>query len=293
MKLSFNTWLYGQANGWLPLRSLEDTVDTLAEIGYDGVEIGAAAPHAYPPFVDAERRAQIRRHVERRGMEVSALCPALGGAAGYNAASPDRAEREATFEYHAQCIELAHDLACEHVVWIAGWTRYGQLRTSAWEHAVDQLVRCAEIAEPLGVKLIVEPTSQVSDLTDNAGDVLRLMADAGVGNDVAKVMLDTIHVFHRRDDVRAQIREAGAQLGYMHLSDVDRLAPGDRTDFRPVIDELKLVGYDGWLTMEIGFTQREPNPDAIARAAHEYVSSILDPDDSRLAPWRTRPEAGR
>jgi protein FrlC len=286
MRLSFNSWLYGQAFGWQPVRSFEDTVDTLAEIGYDGIEIGAGAPHGYPNHLDADRREAMKQHVDRRGLEVSALCPALGGAAGYNPASPDRPERESGEQYLTECIQLAHDLDCANVIWLAGWTRYGQDREEAWKYAVEALQKSADIARPLGVNLAVEPTSEVSDVIEHAGDTLRLLRDADVGPDAAGVMLDTIHVFYRGDDIRAQLREAGDRLTYVHISDVGRAAPGTHTDFRGVGDECKLIGYDGWLSMEIGFPVRDHNPDGITRQAWEYMTSIMDPENTRLAPWR-------
>ncbi|MEA2379975.1 MAG: hypothetical protein QOD13_3882, partial [Thermoleophilaceae bacterium] len=45
MKLSFNTWVFCSFPAWLPTRSLDDVIDELAAAGYDGIEIGAAAPH--------------------------------------------------------------------------------------------------------------------------------------------------------------------------------------------------------------------------------------------------------
>jgi len=115
VKLSFNSWLYGSAFGWQPTRSLEDTIDTLAEIGYDGIEIGAAAPHGYPGHLDSGRRKAINQHLESRGIEVSALCPALGGAQGYNPAAPEKEERDANLQYITECCQLAHDINCENV----------------------------------------------------------------------------------------------------------------------------------------------------------------------------------
>ncbi|AWT51476.1 sugar phosphate isomerase/epimerase family protein [Mycolicibacterium smegmatis] len=133
---------------------------------------------------------------------------------------------------------------------------------------------------------MVEPTAQVSDLTDDAGDVKRLIEEAGVDREPVKVMLDTLHVFYRQDDIRAQIREAGTDLGYVHLSDVDRRPPGASTDFSSVIDELNLVGYNGWLTMEIGFTHRDVDPDGTARSALAHIRGVLSGSESRIAPWR-------
>lgn len=226
MKLSFNSWLYGQAFGWQPTRSFEDTVDTLAEIGYDGIEIGAGAPHGYPAHLDAARRTEMLEHVADRGLEVSALCPALGGAPGYNPASPDRPERESGDQYIAECIQLAHDLECANVIWLPGWTRYGQDRGEAWRYAAEALEKAAAVAQPLGVHLCIEPTSEVSDVIEHAGDSLRLLDDAGVAPEVAGVMLDSIHVFYRGDDIRAQLREAetGSPTSTSRMSAVRRRA---------------------------------------------------------------------
>jgi protein FrlC len=292
MKLSFNSWLYGQAFGWQPLRSFEDTVDTLAEIGYDGIEIGAGAPHGYPAQLDAARRKEMKAHLDLRGMEVSALCPALGGAPGYNPASPDKAERDAGVQYIDECIQLAHDLECANVMWLPGWTRYGQDREEAWRYAVEGLQKAAVTAEKLGVHLPIEPTSEVSDVVEHAGDILKFLRDAGVGPERGGVMLDSIHVFYRGDDIRAQLREAGDRLSYIHISDVGRAAPGTHTDFRGLVDECKLIGYDGWLSMEIGFPVRDRNPDGITRQAFEYMTSIMDPENTRIASWRSLPTRG-
>ena len=68
----------------------------------------------------------------------------------------------------------------------------------------------------------------------------------------------------------------GDMLGYVHLSDVDRLAPGQgRGDFVGVIDALKEIGYDGWLSMEIGFNRRDVEPDKIARDAYNYIKPLI------------------
>lgn len=286
MKLSFNSWLYGSAFGWTPVRSLEDTMDTLAEIGYDGIEIGAAAPHAFPRHLSGERRKQIVAHADKRGLEISALCPALGGGPGYNPASPDAEERAEGLQYIKECVELAHDLNCENVIWLAGWKQYRQPRKEAWAHAVEALRQGAEFARPLGVKLVVEPTSEVSDVIEHAGDVLRLMEEASVGPEVAGAMLDTIHIFYRGDEVRSAFEEAGDRLYYVHISDIDRQPPGTHTDFRGAVDELNLLGYQGWLSMEIGFPRRERDPDGVARKAHDYMREVIETSAGRTAEWR-------
>jgi protein FrlC len=273
MKLSFNSWVYAAFPAWLPLRSLEDTIDVLADVGYAGIEIGAAAPHGFPDHLDAERRKAIVGHLESRGMVVSALCPALGGGPGYNPVSPDAPERAAGLQYMKGCIELANDLSCENVIYLGGYRRYGQSVADAWKLAQESLVACSEHAGKHGVRLLVEPTAADSNLLEHAGDCGRLIDDAGVDE---KIMLDTFHIFHRNDEVREALRLAGDRLGYVHLADLDRDAPGTHRDFTSVVTELQQLGYDGWLAMEVGFNRRESDPDALARAAFAHVQGILD-----------------
>ena len=272
MKLSFNSWVYCGFPSWLPLRSLEDTADILSEVGYQGIEIGAAAPHGFPDYLDAGRRQAIRRHLDHRGLDVSALCPALGGGPGYNPVSPDEAERQAGLAYMGACIELAHDLACENVIWLGGYRRYGQSQADAWKLAGESLVACTERAAALGVRIVVEPTSADSNLLEQAGDCLRLIEETGAD---AGVMLDTSHIFQRNDEVRDALRSAGSRLAYIHLADSNRDAPGTHHDFSSVVGELRSLGYDGWLSMEIGFNRREVDPDGLARSAYAHLHQVL------------------
>jgi protein FrlC len=273
MQLSFNAWVFCSFPSWLPARSLEDTIDVLAEAGYDGIELGAAAPHAYPPYLDAARRGAIRAHLDRRGLAVSAICPALGGGPGFNPASPDAPEREACLRYVTECVDLAADLDCPRVIWLGGWRRYGQDRASAWALAVENLQRSAEAAAARGVRLVVEPTPADSNLLEHAGDCRRMIDEAGVD---AGVMIDTFHVLHRSDELGDALREAGDRLEYVHVSDEGRDAPGTHRDFGAMVDELRSIDYDGWLSMEVGFNRREVDPVSLARASAEHMRGVLE-----------------
>jgi fructoselysine 3-epimerase len=275
LKISFNTWMYCSFPAWLPLRSLDDVLVTLGNLGYDGVEIGAAAPHGFPAYLDEARRASIREQAESRGLAISAICPAVGGGPGYNPISRDEPERRAARDYAAECIRLAADLGCETVIWLGGVRACGQPYAEAWSLAVENLGACARVAGDAGVRLAVEPTAADSNLLDHAGDCLRILDDAGVGPDVGGVMLDTFHIYHRHDEVREAFALAGDRLSYVHLADLDRDAPGTHKDFAEVIDALEAVGYDGWVSLEIGFNRRETHPDSLARTALDHIRPLV------------------
>jgi sugar phosphate isomerase/epimerase len=58
MKLAFNSWVYSSFPVWVPAYPLIDVIERLAKIGYDGIEIGAASPHAFPDDLGPERRRE-------------------------------------------------------------------------------------------------------------------------------------------------------------------------------------------------------------------------------------------
>jgi len=62
----------------------------------------------------------------------------------------------------------------------------------------------------------------------------------------------------------------------VHLADLDRDPPGTHHDFTDVIGALRDVGYDGWVSLEIGFNRRESQPDSLARAGHDHLRPLLD-----------------
>ena len=64
MKIAFNTWVYSSFPVWVPSYPLTETIERIAAIGYDGIEIGAASPHAYPDYLSRERRREIKACLE-------------------------------------------------------------------------------------------------------------------------------------------------------------------------------------------------------------------------------------
>jgi protein FrlC len=275
LKIAFNTWMYAAFPAWLPLRSLDDVIDLAADLGFDGLEIGAAAPHAFPDYLDAARRKDIRARLDGHGLEVSGMCPTMGGGPGYNPASPEEAERKAGAAYVGEVIRLASDIGCPTVIHLGGYRRLGQPYAEAWANAVEGLQNSAKAAREHGVRLAVEPTAADSNLVEHAGDALRIIEDAGV-SDVAGVMLDTFHIYHRNDEVREAFAVAGDQLSYVHLSDLERDAPGTHRDFADVIGGLEAIGYDGWLSLEIGFNRRESHPDGLLRAGIAHIRGLIE-----------------
>ncbi|MGH3088088.1 MAG: sugar phosphate isomerase/epimerase family protein, partial [Rubrobacteraceae bacterium] len=231
-------------------------------------------PHAYPAYLDKERRKEIRQTLEDNGLELSSMLPAPGGGSGHNVASPLPEERKNATEQYKQVVELCSELGGKTVVYVAGWQIFGTERKQAWEWSREALAEIAGTAEDHGVTIAVEPTPTDSNLIESCDDAIELMEQ--VSSPSVKLMFDTIHVLYRNEVPTDYVHRMGPNLHYVHLSDEDRLPPGaGRCDFVGLVEALKEVGYEGYLTMEIGFNRRDVEPDQIARQAYEYMKPLM------------------
>jgi protein FrlC len=68
----------------------------------------------------------------------------------------------------------------------------------------------------------------------------------------------------------------GPDLAHFHAANRDRAAPADGggVEWLEVMQALEDVGYQGYVTMEIGFNSRYIDPDALARRSLTYLKSV-------------------
>jgi sugar phosphate isomerase/epimerase len=225
MKYAFNTWAYSSFPAWLPCYPLDEAIRRIAAIGYDGVEIGCAAPHAWPAYLSKERRAELRNLLEASGLQAVSLLPTPGGGPGFNPASPLPEEREATVRYYNEVIDLASDLGAKKVLYIAGWQIFGTSRQQAWDRTKNCLDQIASHADKKGITIVVEPTAAVTNLIETADDAMELMRS--VARDNVKVMFDTFHALYRNEIPADYVRATRDDLVHIHVSDSSRVIPGE------------------------------------------------------------------
>mgnify|MGYP001268928928 FL=1 len=243
-------------------------------MGYDGIEIGCASPHAWPDYLSPQRRLEIKRLLADHGLKVAAMLPAPGGGPGVNPSSPLKEERQFTIHHYKEVIRLAHEWECPTVIWVAGWVVFGTSQQDAWNYSLQGLTECARYARELGVTLVVEPTPADSNLVETADDALLLAEQAGETN--VKVMFDTFHAFYRNEVPSDYVYRMKDKLHHIHLSDVDRLPPGrGNGNFTAVLQALKEIGYKGYLSMEVGFHTRKADPDWYAAESIRYLKRIM------------------
>jgi protein FrlC len=272
-KYSFNTWCYSSFPVWVPSYSIEEAARRIARAGYDALEIGCAAPIAWPAHLSKNRRAEMKKMINGEGLAVSSLLPAPGGGPGNNPTSILPEERAATIAHYKEVVDLAHDLGSERVLYIAGWRQFGVPTSDTMDWCLHALVEIAKHAAQKSVTICVEPTSADSSLIETIGQAMKLRDDSGLPN--VKVMFDTYHALYRNEVSSDYVYEMAPHLAHVHFADLDRKPPGEGVvDWVGVMQALKDIDFKGYLTMEIGFAARRVEPDRYARSALNYLKGV-------------------
>ncbi|MGB3876496.1 MAG: sugar phosphate isomerase/epimerase family protein [Shinella zoogloeoides] len=270
MKFAFNTFLYSSFPTLLPTYTLDETIRSIAEAGYDAVEIGCCAPHAWPQHLAKDRRKEIRAIADAEGLDISALLPAIGGGFGCNPCSSLRAERQATVSHYIDIIDLASDLGVGMVLYIGGWRAQGMSPEIGWDYSTDCLRQIAIHAQDRGITIAIEPTTSDTNLIDTPADARRMMEAVETSN--VKLMFDTFHMDFEGGSFAAYIADMGADLVNIHVADTQRKAIGEgTTDWLLCMEALVTANYTGHVTVETGFGHRGAEPGEVARESLRHL----------------------
>ena len=124
-------------------------------------------------------------------------------------------------------------------------------KSEQFNAAVDNLRRCALFAGDLGVNLLLEPINRYeTNFINLAQEGVELIE--AIGHPCVKLLLDTFHMNIEEIDPCLTIRKSSKHLGYVHLSDNNRHAPGQgHINFPAIFEALADIGYQGFITAEI------------------------------------------
>jgi len=252
MKLAFHTYAFG-GRSWLPAWTLDEAIRLTAELGFEGLELAACRPHAWPSDLDATRRRAMRRLAADCGLAFSAVCPV---AINHNIASPVTGERKSTVSYLVECLDLALDLGCCTIVVNGGWSVQPHGRDEAWRWTAEGLAAVAREAERRRMVLALENiNSRRADVVVTSRDVAAMVNE--VGSPALQPMIDFYHLHLEMEDPLEAIERFGDTLAYTHFLDARRAdrarrVPGQGEMSLPaILATLRQVGYDKWLGLEI------------------------------------------
>ncbi len=260
---------------------LDRNIGRLAQMGYDGVELGIRDPQAMDA---AELEALLARH--------GLVCPVISTGQAWieerlSFTSPDPKVREAAVERIRQHIALAARMntmpgTTGHPMVMLGLIRGKRTEGVSDEQAmawlVEALQECASVSGRAGVRLVIEPINRFeADFIHSARDGLALLER--VGYDHVGLILDTFHMNIEEPSIEESMRLVGPRLFHFHLSDSNRWHPGaGHIDFASVVRTLADMGYDDFLSGEF---MAKPDAETAARRMIEHMRPLLAGDRTR------------
>lgn len=277
MKLAFST------NAYLKF-SFAEAAGRLAGIGYQGIEIMADVPHAWPACLLEEQKQGIRDSLARHRLQISNI-----NAFMMNAISdarqrywhpswiePDRHYRQVRIDHTCRCLTLARELGAANITTEPGGpVEPGASWSAALKLFVEMLKPVALHAEKEGVLLLIEPEPGL--LIETADQFEELMRH--IDSPAVALNFDIGHSYCVGDDPAPTIRRLARWIRHFHLEDIaasrvhHHLVPGEGAiDFAATFQAIRDIGYQGWVTIEL--YPYVDDPDAAARTALQRVGQL-------------------
>jgi sugar phosphate isomerase/epimerase len=278
MRLAFST------NAYLRY-PFEEAAGRIAALGYEGLEILADVPHAWPAgLLEGPKRA-ILAAMERQGLAFSNMNAFMMNAVADprqpywypSFIEPDPNYRRIRIDHTRRALSLCAELGAPHVTTEPGGpVAPGQTRQQAVDLFVEVLKPLAEHADKEGVLLLIEPEpGLLVETTDQYLEVAERVDAPSIG-----LNFDVGHAFCVSEDLPKAIARMAPHTRHYHLEDIaatrvhHHLVPGMGViDFAEVVEAIRRTGYDGWLTVEL--YPFGDDPDAAAKGAMDVLRPLL------------------
>ena len=277
MKLAFSSNAYMHY-------SIEATIERIASLGYTGIEILADVPHAWPAGLLEERKQSIRDSLARHKLAISNVNAFMMNAVadprqpywhpGWT--DPDPHYRAIRREHTKRALRLAAEIGAPNITTEPG----GRLTPDqTWNDGAaifyDELMPCVEVAEKVGVVLLIEPEPDL--MIERFGEYLKFMER--IDSPFVGLNFDIGHAYCVGEDPQDWVEKMARYTRHYHFEDIastrvhKHLIPGHGAiDFAATLAAIQRTGYDGWITVEL--YPYIDNPDDAAREAREYMTQL-------------------
>jgi sugar phosphate isomerase/epimerase len=258
--------------------SLLETIRIISALGYQGVEIMADVPHAYPKQLSAADLRDIRKALDESGLAVSNINAFMHHADGdtYHPSwiEADPGLRAKRVEYTLHCIDLAEKLGARTLSTEPGGPLEGMRPDDGLRLFKEGLLAVEKHARAKGVRILIEPEPGL--LIENSRQFASLFSE--LAPDVFGLNCDIGHFFCVGEDPVRIIKDMKQVIHHFHLEDIAssrehyHLMLGDGAiDLPLVLNAISLIGYEGFVTVEL-YTYEEEPEDA-ARSAIAYLNN--------------------
>ena len=239
----------------------------LKALGYDGVELFARNPRELD-------MPTIATTIQHHGLVVPEISTGPASEDGLSLTDPDPAVRQRARERLRDYVDMASRWGAQmHLGRIRGSVPDGPAAAEAWKQMKEGFLQTAEYGQNRGVRVLLEPQCRFQGNTllsvvDGIAFV-RELSHPNLG-----IVADTFHMNIEDVSLPASLVAARPYLWHVHFADSNRRYPGaGHINFREVLEALKLIEYDRFITMEM---EQQPDSATAARRAMQTVRALLD-----------------
>jgi sugar phosphate isomerase/epimerase len=265
---------------------IDETIARIASLGYRGIELLADVPHAWPAGLLEEQKQAIRDALAKHNLTISNINAFMMNAVADprqpywhpSWIEPDSHYRAIRREHTKRALQLARDLGAPHITTEPGGPLAdGQSWKSGAAVLYDELMPCIEVAESVGVLLLIEPEPGL--LIERFDQYLEFVGR--IDSPMIGLNFDIGHAYCVSEDPQDWVAKMRSHTRHYHFEDIaatrvhQHLVPGrGAIDFAATLAAIRNTGYAGWLTVEL--YPYIDDPDGAAREAKQYLEAKLN-----------------
>lgn len=242
------------------------------EIGFDTIDI-----FADPLDIDARERRMIRQECAKARLPIVSVACVAVGLIDFNP-SVQRFHLDRCRKY----LDMCYEFEAKNLLLVLGeyiWNQEVIPPLEQWKMAVSNLRHLGEYAANLGLQIALELEPFPLSLLNSIDAMDRFIT--GVDHPAVMANIDVSHM-HLAKVPAVELRRLRGKAIHVHLSDCDGVKHGDLppgrgvVDFVPYLREIKSLGIDGALSIELEYS---PEPDKIAdwiREAYTATDRLMN-----------------
>jgi sugar phosphate isomerase/epimerase len=247
------------------------------EIGFDTIDI-----FADPLDLDVKERRRIPRECERVGLPIVSIACVAVGLIDFNP-SVQRFHMQRCRAY----LDLAYEYGARNLLLVLGeyiWEKQVIPPAEQWQTGVRNVRELGQYASDLGLQIALELEPFKLSLVNNVDSMVRFLDD--VNHPAVKANIDVSHL-QLSGTPAEELRRLKGKAIHVHLSDCDGKVHGDLppgrgvVDFGPYLREIKGLGIDGAVSIELEYS---PQPEKIVewvREAYQATDRLMRAADLR------------
>jgi D-psicose/D-tagatose/L-ribulose 3-epimerase len=241
------------------------------EIGFDTIDI-----FADPLDMGVKERRLIKRECDRAGLPIVSIACVAVGLIDFN---------PGVQRFHLQrCkayLDLAYEYEAKNVLLVVGeyiWERQVIPPAEQWQTGARNVRELGQYAADLGLKIALELEPFQLSLVNNVDTMTRFLDDVNHPAVAANIDVSHLCLSHVAPE---ELRRLKGRAIHVHISDCDGKVHGDLppgrgvVDFGPYLREIKALGIDGAVSIELEYS---PQPERIAewvREAYEQTDRLM------------------